>query len=223
MPDLITSGVVFTTPPSLPRGRHDLSREQVTAAQRERMLIAATELLADTGHRGFGVREICSRAAVSRANFYSCFADKDACVSAAYDRFIAVCLERLSKVDSSGDWADCVRGLVTAYLGTLHSDLASARAFQVEMDALGREARGRRRAAIVRLAEFVRDLRERRFPDTAGQVPLSAYLGAIYALRQIASDVLDERDEPELLSLVPELTGWLTRMTEPAPTMEWTR
>ncbi|MEV6346325.1 TetR/AcrR family transcriptional regulator [Actinoplanes sp. NPDC051851] len=210
----ITDGVVFTTPPSLPRGRHVLTREQVVAAQREKMLIAATELLAGEGHRGFGVREICSRAAVSRAAFYECFADKDACVNAAYDRFIAVFLERLAENQDATTWADCVGGFVTAYMRTLGSDLVAARAFQVEMDALGQPARQRRREAIGRLAGFVRDLRERRFPGSAPSVPMSAYIGAIYALRQIASDALDAAERPDLLALVPEISAWLTRMVE---------
>ena len=212
----IVSGVVFTTPPDLPRGRHEMTREQVVAAQRERMLIAATELLAGSGYRGFGVREICARAAVSRAAFYECFAGKDACVFAAYDRFIAVFLYRLAAGDST-DWPGCVRDFVTSYLTTLQCDLVAARAFGVEMDALGRAARERRRTALTRLAGFVRDLREKRFPGTATAVPLSAYLGAIHALRQIAADALDTEPEPDLIALVPELSAWLCRMLdEPA-------
>ncbi|MBB2943989.1 AcrR family transcriptional regulator [Actinoplanes lutulentus] len=211
----ITSGVVFTTPPSLPRGRHVLSRDEVTAAQRERMLIAATELLAGVGYRGFGVREICSRAAVSRAAFYECFADKDACVYAAYDRFIAVFLHHLADSGAAGsDWPGCVRAFVTSYLGTLQRDLVAARAFQVEMDALGRAARERRRAALTDLARFVRDLRSERFPGTHEEVPFSAYLGAIHALRQSASDALDAGPEPDLSLLVDELSSWLCRMVD---------
>ncbi|MDI6100108.1 TetR/AcrR family transcriptional regulator [Actinoplanes sp. NEAU-A12] len=224
----IASGVVFTTPPSLPRGRHELAREQVLAAQRERMLIAATELLAGSGYRGFGVREICSRAAVSRAAFYECFADKDACVYAAYDRFIAVLVERLAADDArfaagdGPDWAGCVRGFVATYLAILESDPVAARAFGVEMEALGRTARERRRTALTRLAGFIRELREKRFPGTATAVPLSAYLGAIHALRQIASDALDAEPEPDLTALVPELSAWLCRMVD-EPAQEETR
>ncbi|WP_099343872.1 MULTISPECIES: TetR/AcrR family transcriptional regulator [unclassified Actinoplanes] len=200
MPDRIASGVVFTTPPSLPRGRHELARDQVVAAQREKMLIAATELLAGAGYRGFGVREICARAAVSRAAFYDNFADKDACIHTAYDRFIEVLMSRLAAGAVSID------GFVTTYLQVLDSDRVAARAFQVEMDALGRPARRRRRAAIERLAALIAGLRD------APGVPLNAHIGAIYALRQITSDALDAGGTPDLTALAPELTPWLTRM-----------
>ncbi|GLY00164.1 MULTISPECIES: TetR/AcrR family transcriptional regulator [Actinoplanes] len=216
--DRIASGIVFTTPPTLPRGRHVLSRDQVTAAQRERILIAATELLAGAGHRGFGVREICSEAAVSRAAFYEFFADKDACVNEAYDRFIAVFLEHLAASGAAAvDWAGCIHDFVGSYLRTLQRDLVAARAFQVEMDGLGRPARERRRAAITQLATFIRDLREQRFPGTGAGVPLSAYIGAIYALRQIASDALDADPAPDLPALTGELSGWLCRLVDAGP------
>jgi hypothetical protein len=37
---------------------------------------------------------------------------------------------------------------------------------------------------------------------------LNAYLGVIYACRQIATDKLDQALEPELRTLVPELASW---------------
>lgn len=57
----ITEGVFFTTPPDLPRGRHELSRDDVLTAQRERLMIATTELMADSGYQGVGVRQIAKR------------------------------------------------------------------------------------------------------------------------------------------------------------------
>ena len=45
----VTDGVFFTMPPVLSRGRHDLSRDDVLAIHRERLMIAATELLASEG------------------------------------------------------------------------------------------------------------------------------------------------------------------------------
>ena len=208
--DRVADGVFFTRPPALPRGRHDLSPAQVSAAQRERMMIAATELMAGGGYRGAGVREICARASVSRAAFYEVFADKDDCLRAAYDRFIAVLGAALARPGQGGDWAAHVTGVAAAYLAVLQRDLVTARAFLVEMDALGREARLRRREAITRLAGLLRAERQRRGGEGAG-TPLSAYVGVLYAVRQLTSDALDE-EEPDLPALLPELATWLPRV-----------
>ena len=96
----VADGVFFTVPETLPRGRHKLSPEQVSDAQSERMLAAVTELLAARGYRGFGVGEIATRAGVSLEAFYKCFAGKDACIFAGYDRFIDVLLRRIAAVDA---------------------------------------------------------------------------------------------------------------------------
>jgi AcrR family transcriptional regulator len=209
----IRDGVFFHIPVVLPRGRHELTREQVLAAQRERLMIAIAELMADRGYKNVGVREIAARAGVSRGAFYDCFPDKEACVFAAYDRFIGVLLERLAgSVRPDQEWEAFVLGLVQAYLGTLQADLVVGRAFQVEMDALGPEARRRRRQALVGLAQFIRTERERIWSSRLAPIPMSAYIGAVYAVRQIASDALDEEPQPDLLALAPEVASWIGDM-----------
>lgn len=209
----ITDGVFFAVPPSLPRGRHGLSRAEILAAHRERAMIAATELMASGGYRAAGVREISARASISRAAFYESFADKDACLYAAYDRFIHVLLEKLAAVHpDGGDWSDYVAAVITAYLATLQQDLVVARAFQVEMDGLGPTARRRRRDALIGLAHLIRDKQAEWAPQSPSSAPLSAYIGVVYAVRQLASDALDELDHPDLLGLVPDLLPWVARV-----------
>lgn len=140
---------------------------------------------------------------------------QDECVFAAYDRFIAVLVEELASYDLFGkDWENSVAAFIAAYLRTLQKDLVVARAFQVEMDALGRAGRKRRRDALVGIAHFLRQKQDEWAPGTRDVVPLSAYIGAVYAVRQIASDLLDEEDEPDLLAQLPELTSWISRTLE---------
>ena len=211
----VHDGVFFTAPDALPRGRHQLRRDEVLAAQRERLMIAVTELMAASGYRSLGVREISGRAQVSRAAFYQCFADKDECFYAAYERFIAVLVDRLvAALGAASDWEETLRGVVETYLSTLQSDLVVARAFQVEMDALGRPARQRRRDALVGLATLLKAERDRLFPG-AEAVPDSAYVGSVYALRQLASDALDASPTPDLLALSAETSAWVARLLAP--------
>lgn len=220
MSEHVKYGVFFESPGKLPRGRHDLSRDQVRAAQRERLMIAVTELLAERGYLAVGIREIATRAGVSRAAFYECFADKQECVFAAHDRFVSVLQERFAAaVTPTGDTESLITSMVAAYLGVLQEDLVAARAIQVETDALGREARKRRRRSLRRLAAFIHDAHQEALGDDPGvTVPdESWYLAVVQATRQAACDLLDEQPEPDLVGLVPEIAAWAVRTLEPSP------
>jgi AcrR family transcriptional regulator len=207
----VTDGVFFTLPESLPRGRHGLSREQVHEAQTERLLAATTELLAARGYRGFGIGDIASRAGVSLQAFYRCFESKDACVFAGYDRFITVLLQKMVAVEvTPQDRPGYTAALLDAYLATLQEDLVVARAYQMEIDALGPSARARRRDSLTLFAKFIREEDARASDDGQPSQPWSAYIGVVYAARQLASDALDTSAKPDLTALGEDLRIWMT-------------
>jgi AcrR family transcriptional regulator len=56
--------------PRLPRGRHRLSREQVSESQRSRMLIAICEEMAERGYVETSVAAVIARAGFSRETLY---------------------------------------------------------------------------------------------------------------------------------------------------------
>lgn len=209
--DHVRDGAFFTLPPALPRGRHSLPREQVQRVQRERMMAAVTELLAANGYAGFGPADIAQRAGVSLAAFYDSFENKDACIFAGYDRFIEVLLGRMLQVDIKGlDRPALVREHVHAYIDTLDSDHVVARAFQMEIDALGAPARQRRRESLGLFANYlqslVTDISDGRPPE---ELSWSAYIGVVYAVRQLASDALEQSRDPDLSALADEVEPWL--------------
>ncbi|WP_110206640.1 TetR/AcrR family transcriptional regulator [Nocardioides daejeonensis] len=206
----VREGVFFATPEPLPRGRHGLTRDQVRESQRERLLIAMTELLADAGVGGVGPAEVARRAGVSLAAFYDCFPGKEDCVFAGYDRFIAVLLQQMLAVDASGlDRPALVRSMLGAYLDTLRSDLVVARAYQVEIDGLGARARAQRRESLLLFARHIREVADGLEGGSARALPESAYIGMVYAARQLASDALDVEPAPDFATLTAELTVWL--------------
>jgi AcrR family transcriptional regulator len=208
----VQDGVFFTRPEALPRGRHKLTREQVGSVQRERLLVAMTELLAAHGYRHLSPGDIASRAGVSLAAFYECFENKDACVFAGYDRFIEVLLRRMNALDTaSKDRFALFTAVIGTYVDTLQSDLVVARAYQVEIDALGTPARKRRRDSLKLFAGFIRELLIGAAPDAQPPTerPWTAYIGVVYAARQLASDALDEANEPDLIALGDELQTWM--------------
>jgi AcrR family transcriptional regulator len=103
------------TPARLPRGRHKLSRSTVMANQRERLLAAATEALAEHGYSALTVDQVIEGAGVSRATFYQQFADKHECVLAAHEEAFERLRETIAAACVGQDsWAGGVAAGVAA-------------------------------------------------------------------------------------------------------------
>jgi AcrR family transcriptional regulator len=131
----------------LPRGRHRLTREEVFASQRGRMLEAMALAVGDKGYTGVAVADVVAGAGVSRETFYQHFADKEECFLAAYE--MAVDIMRQAMADAlagrpSDPLARFDRAL-RAYLDLLSSEGAVARVFLVDVYAAGPRALERRR------------------------------------------------------------------------------
>jgi AcrR family transcriptional regulator len=82
-------------PQQLSGGLHGLSRDQVTASQRGRLLQAMVEAVGERGYAETNVRDVIERAGVSRKTFYELYETKDDLLFAVYD-----------------DAAKCLRGVV---------------------------------------------------------------------------------------------------------------
>src|SRR4051812_29126312 len=89
----------------LPSGRHSLSREQVLASQRGRMLEAMASATAEKGYVHTTVGDVVKRAGVSRETFYEQFSGKEDCFIAAFDAGVEEVLETMaaSLREDSGD------------------------------------------------------------------------------------------------------------------------
>lgn len=87
-----------------------------------------------------------------------------------------------------------------------------ARAYQVEIDALGPPARERRRKSLTLFANYIRELLARTSPDgqAPADVPWTAYIGVVYGARQLASDALDDDRHPNLVALGDDLEIWVS-------------
>ena len=183
--------VTTTVGERLPRGRHGLSREEVEASQRARMLLGVTEAMTEKGFVGTSVADVLQRAGVSRETFYQQFSSKLDCFMAAFDTATEVLLDRLlGALPPTGTALERFDGALTAYLDTLATFPSHARLFLVEVYAAGPEAIARRAEvqallvdALVALLEVERD--EER---TACQL-LVAGVGALVIPHLVAGDV----------------------------------
>ncbi|WP_028921663.1 TetR/AcrR family transcriptional regulator [Pseudonocardia acaciae] len=148
------------TTTSLPRGRHKLSREEVAAAQRSRILRGMADAMTDNGYAGTVVADIIKRAGVSRETFYQQFASKQDCFVAALEAAIERLAAALAPARPGGGTpVQQLDRIVGAYLDALAAEPATARLFLIETYAAGPEAM-RRRLALQRrfidgLAEIV--------------------------------------------------------------------
>jgi AcrR family transcriptional regulator len=203
---------IFEPVAPLPRGPHSMSREEVAASQRLRLMRALVELLADGGWEAVTIGRLAQRAGVSRAAFYAHFASKEDCLLAGYDRFAATLLDRLT-ADLPRDlgWEDFVALSLERYLGVFVADPTAARAFVIELDGCGPAARARRRAAVHAFAQVIADrhaaLRER--DPALGPLPDRAYLAMALAVRELVRDALETGRAEDLAELGPDIVAWL--------------
>lgn len=205
----------------LPRGPHGLTREQVGESQRTRLERAFTELLAERGYAGVTIGELARRARVSRGAFYEHFADKRDCLFSAYERFAAELLGAMTAgVGDQTAWGEFVQTALTGYLGTLEQDRVAARAFLVEMDAAGAEARERRSQGVQMLATMLRERHEaiRRTDPSLAPLPEPVYLGLCLGVRELIRERLEAGDPAPLTELAPAIVFWVTATVRGAVT-----
>lgn len=148
----------------LPRHRHGLTRQEVAAAQRRRLVSATAEVVAELGYGATTVAAIIARAGVSRKTFYEQFADKEEAFLAAYAAIDEV-IELLANVaNGSGAHAgprSTVRAVIGAYLDALASQPALTRMLVVEAVGAGPRILARRNRAFGQIAAALREQLER--------------------------------------------------------------
>jgi AcrR family transcriptional regulator len=201
---------IFAAPSPLPHGPHELSREQVAESQRTRLMVALTELMAAHGYHGVRLAELVTRAGVSKATFYEHFADKEQCMLAAYEQYARTLIAAIvpPPTEDTPRSTDFVRGVVTRFVGVIERDQTAARAFFVELDSAGPEARARRRferhAFVALVAQGHQHFRAR--DPALAPLPPIAYEAIVDAMAGIVRDRLNSAPAPDLTGLIPDLT-----------------
>jgi AcrR family transcriptional regulator len=188
----------------LPAGRHGLPREFIVQNQRERIITALVDTVAEHGYNATTVAHITKAASVSRRTFYEHFADKEACFLAAYEMVadhIAAAMR--AAADSFEDWPQKVRAALATMLRFLAGEPELARLVMIEPIAAGGEAAARHRASMQGLVEILKAGR----PARADARPLAeateeALVGGIVSL--IVREIEAGRTA-QLERLLPEL------------------
>jgi AcrR family transcriptional regulator len=144
-------------------GGHQLRREVVVHHQRERILTAVIELVAERGYRAVTVADIVKRAAIGRLKFYETFSSKQDCFLAAYDRALEEAARRVGEAceQHAASFPERVAAGIAALLDYAAADPAGARACVVEAPSLGAAMQGRRDQALAAFAPLLRGARQK--------------------------------------------------------------
>lgn len=142
-------------------GGHQLRREVVVHHQRERILNAAVELIAERGYRAVTVADIVKRAAIARLKFYENFSSKQDCFLAAYDRGRDEAARRVGEACERhpDSFPERVSAGIAALLDYAAAEPALARACIVEAPLLGAAMEGARERALAGFAPLLRGAR----------------------------------------------------------------
>ncbi len=198
-------------PQRLPRGRHGLPRRFIVHNQRERMLLAVAEAVAEQGYATTTVADVIARARLSRRTFYEHFSDKEECFLAAYDTVVEQLLSAVGHAyEEQTTWTAKVHAGLETFLSGLAAEPAFARMCIVEVVAAGAEARARRDAAMRVFVDFLEPGRAEApkgvtIPSLTGDVVIGGIYEIIYTrlLRDAAHELVEMLPELLFCALVP--------------------
>jgi AcrR family transcriptional regulator len=194
----------------LPRGRHDLSREQVEADQRLRILLAVAETMSAKGYVHTPVADVIAAAGVSRETFYRLFDDKLDAFLAAFDLVAELLVGTLTAtLEAEGSPVERVERAVVAYLDAIALERGYARLFLVEVDAAGPTAIARRHEVQDRIVDGLAGVLGARSPSSRFACQL--IVAAVSAM--VVTPLVD--DDPDAVrALGPPLVDHLRRLLD---------
>jgi AcrR family transcriptional regulator len=182
--------------PGLPRGRSSLPPGDVRASQRDRLLRSVIAAVSESGYPAVTIADIVRRARVSRAAFYTHFANKEECFLTATgegrELMIGRVVSATGALPAGASDEELLRVSCRAYLEFLADEPAFARVFYVNMPAAGPEAASRLDAGPPLFAELNRRWHQRareRHPDWP-TVPDEAYLALAGATAELARSLV---------------------------------
>jgi len=191
-------------PHQLPSGRHGLPRSYVQNNQRQRVLRAVVEVASGNGYGGLTVRDVITRAGVSRRTFYEHFENKEQAFLAAYELVVGRLAEEvLASSTRGGSWCDRIGLGLSTFLDRLAGDPALAHLCVIEVLAAGPAALAGRAAAMDAFRTFLEPGLEE---APAGMpVPALAAETAIGGAYEVVYSLVLQGRTAELPMLLPDL------------------
>jgi AcrR family transcriptional regulator len=179
------------------------NRCQMSALQRQRIVLAAADTAARAGYAGMTVERITAAAKVSRSTFYELFADRDACFLAVFEHAVSLARGPAGEAYASErDWREGIRAALACVLVAMQRQPALARVCVIDTLAAGEQVLERRALILDELARVID--RGRGVPDAHEPAALTAesVVGGVFSV--LYSRLL-ERDHEPLTDLLGSL------------------
>lgn len=193
----------------LPRGRHKLGAETVRGSQRDRLLRATIECVAEYGFEDTTVPKVVATARVSGSAFYEFFSDKAECFLAACDEVAAELWSELVSLSAEPNWVQAMRKGTGIYLRWWADRPAFARAYLLSIPTVGARAADQRARTYELFQAMFEDLARRaraEQPSLPALSPLTPRILVLAITELVAEEVRAGRVER-----LPELEDELTR------------
>ena len=188
----------------LPPGRHLVPPDFVSKNQRERMLLATAELVAERGYQKTTIELIAKTARVALSTFYEQFASKEECFLAAFDENVEAAREVLRELlDVEQPWPDQIAAGLEIMLEMVVTEEARAKLCIVESQAAGRVPLARYQAMLESVAPKLREGRE--LNPRASRLPDGLEVAIAGGLAWLVHQRLVADRAAEVKALLPEM------------------
>jgi AcrR family transcriptional regulator len=154
----------------------------VRTSQRDRLLRAVIECVAEYGFEATTVPMVVAAARVSGNAFYKFFNDKVGCFLAACDEVAAELLSELVELTAEPDWTAAMLTGAGRYLGWWEERPAFARAYLLSIPAAGDRAIDQRERVYTMFRAMFSDLGRRARAEQPGLPPLSPLVPRVLVL-----------------------------------------
>ncbi|MFZ0385568.1 MAG: TetR/AcrR family transcriptional regulator [Solirubrobacteraceae bacterium] len=203
----------------LPRGRHKLSRDEVLASQRGRLLRAMEELVGEFGYDSTTVPQVIKAARVSTATFYRFFVDKVDCFIALCEeqgeRLLSALMPDQDELQSLGPSERLDRAL-EIYLHWWQDKPAMARAYFVELPAAGPRAIAERDRQYERFVSLNRVIADQARGPAAPSPPEIDVRASVMLTTELIASEIRRGNVGRLIDLRADLRRLLMKLLGPA-------
>lgn len=171
--------------------------------QHARLMAAAVDAIWEKGYAQVTVADMIARARISRKTFYCLFADREECVTAAFEQALAETriLAREAYGGESG-WREGIRAALCSLLTVMDERPALAWLCLVEAFGAGEVVMRLRAEVVAELAQAIDDARALGHSRRPPQLTAEGVVGGVFAV--LHRRVIEQREEP-LVGLLGQL------------------